>query len=313
MLANSLSRGEEQDSEDDDVGVDEHDNEDDGEQDDDEVDHDSDDEDMTDYIYTYDAAALYDAADLVDNPYTAAAYNSNVVQGTNTTTQAYTGVEGFQDTSSTNADGTEETEQATPVAEVKPDRKWRHVPKFMRLTQCPPETNLFLISKQLNDEVKSWFYDVAVLKIDATASFLHLSFFELALTKLVEAPNSPMGNIKKAEITFVWDTTWIRSESEFVGAVFPALLKKRVEFIVKILLRAPELEQVLIHWHDSAEDDGAKQSRAKTVEPFIMDLPAQVDTKDHYITPETKPRAKTRAGKQRLEFMAIVENGCETF
>ncbi|KAF1976180.1 hypothetical protein BU23DRAFT_42606 [Bimuria novae-zelandiae CBS 107.79] len=203
---------------------------------------------------------------------------------------------------------------APQVVVVRPNRKWRHVPKFMRLTQCPPETNLFLISKQLNNEVKAWFYDVATLKIDATASFLHLTFFELALNKLAEAPFSPMENIKKAEITFVWDTTWIRAEeSGFAGAVFPVFLQNRANFILEILLRAPELENVLIHWHDSAEDDGAKQLRADTLEPFILNLKAKVDIQDHYITPDTKPRAKSRAGKQRLEFKAIIDNGCETF
>lgn len=210
-----------------------------------------------------------------------------------------------------------ETDPDTPapnVVVVKPHSKWRHVSKFMRLTQCPPETNLFLISKQINTEVKAWFYDVAILKIDATASFLHFSFFELALNKLAGAAFSPMENIKKAEITFVWDTTWIRAEeSGFAGAVFPVFLKNRVDFIIETLLRAPELETVLIHWHDSAEDDGAKQLRADTIEPFILQLNATVNTVDHYIAPDAKPRAKSRAGKQRLEFKAIMDNGCETF
>ncbi|KAJ4359904.1 uncharacterized protein N0V89_000461 [Didymosphaeria variabile] len=197
---------------------------------------------------------------------------------------------------------------------VKPNSKWRHVSKFMRLTQCPPLANLFLISKQLNIEAKQWFYDVATLKIDATASFLHFTFFELALNKLAEAPFSPMENIKNAEITFVWDTTWIRSESGgFAGAVFPVFLKDRVDFILEILLRAPELKKVKIHWYDSAQDDGAMQLRADTLEPFILNLKAAVDTEDHYIAPDAKPRAKSRAGKQRLEFKAIIDNGCETF
>jgi hypothetical protein len=163
-------------------------------------------------------------------------------------------------------------------------------------------------------EAKKWFYDVATLKIDATASFLHFSFFELALTKLAEAPFSPMENIKNAEITLVWDTTWIRAEpSGFAGAVFPVFLKNRVDFIVEILLRAPELNKVKIIWHDSAQDDGAMQVRADTLEPFIMNLKAVIEIEDHYIAPDAKPRASSRAGKQRLEFKAIIDNGCETF
>ncbi|KAF2443206.1 hypothetical protein P171DRAFT_363654 [Karstenula rhodostoma CBS 690.94] len=203
---------------------------------------------------------------------------------------------------------------APKVIIVKPNHMWRHVSKFMRLTQCPPQANLFVISKQLNIEAKKWFYDVATLNIDATVSFSHFSFFELALNKLAEAPFSPMENIKSAEITFVWDTTWIRAESTgFAGAVFPVLLKSRVDFILEILLRAPELEKLKITWHDSAQDDGAMQLRADTLEPFIMNLHATVETEDHYIAPDAKPRASSRAGKQRLEFKALFDNGCETF
>lgn len=229
--------------------------------------------------------------------------------------------EGVQDPNVAQADGDDTTavDATAGTAEpeiftVLPHHKWRHVSKFMHLTQCPPQADLFLIAKQLNIEAKEWFYDVATLKIDATASFLHCSFFELALNKLAEAPFSPMENIKKAEITFVWDTTWIRAEpSGFAGAVFPVLLKSRVDFILEILLRAPELKEVKIHWHDSAEDDGAKQLRADTLEQFILNLRAVVETEDHYIAPDAKPRAKSRAGKQRLEFKAIIDNGCETF
>jgi hypothetical protein len=123
-----------------------------------------------------------------------------------------------------------------------------------------------------------------------------------------------MEHIKKAEITFVWDTTWIRAEeSGFAGAVFPVFLQNRVDFILNILLRAPELKSVVIHWHDSAQDDAANQLRADTIQPFILQLDAIVDTVDHYIAPDAKPRARSRAGKQRLEFKAIIDNGCETF
>lgn len=197
---------------------------------------------------------------------------------------------------------------------VKPNHKWRHVSKFMRLTQCPPQTDLFLISKQLSVEAKKWFYDVATLHIDATASFCHFTFFELALNKIAETPFSPMENIKNAEITFVWDTTWIRAESTgFAGAVFPVFLKSRADFILEILLRAPELQKLKIIWHDSAQDDGAMQLRADTLEPFIMNLNVDVETEDHYIAPDAKPRASSGAGKQRLEFQALFDNGCETF
>lgn len=62
--------------------------------------------------------------------------------------------------------------------------KWRHIPNFMRLTQCPPPVQLLLVSQQLNNEAKNWFYDVATLRIDATGSFAHTSFFEEAFSQM---------------------------------------------------------------------------------------------------------------------------------
>jgi hypothetical protein len=54
----------------------------------------------------------------------------------------------------------------------------------MRLTQCPPPVQLLLTSQQLNNEAKNWFYDVAILRIDATGSFAHTSFFEEAFSQM---------------------------------------------------------------------------------------------------------------------------------
>lgn len=56
--------------------------------------------------------------------------------------------------------------------------------QFMRITHCPPPVELFLASKQLNSKAKDWFYNVAVLHVDATGSFAHTSFFEEALSQI---------------------------------------------------------------------------------------------------------------------------------
>lgn len=202
--------------------------------------------------------------------------------------------------------------RSTPV---HAHRKWRHIPNFLRITQCPPPVELFLINKRLNAEAKDWFYKVAVLKIDATASFAHMSFFEEALGILASAAYSPMENIKKAEVTFVWDTTWIRAEkSGFAAGVFPFFLNTRAEYVLKILQQAPELEQLVIHWHDSAEDDSAKDTLSQVLEPFITNLKG-VETKidEHYIASDAKPHARSIAGKRRTEFQNIMDNQSDTF
>jgi len=150
----------------------------------------------------------------------------------------------------TGDDGSADAPAQPPQATVfRPHYKWRYVLNFMRLTQCPPPVELLLTSHQLNNEAKDWFYDVAILRIDATGSFAHTSFFEEAFSQITGAAFSPMENIRKVQVTFVWDSTWIRADTTgCVGAIFPALLGQRSRFVYQILLMAPNLEEVVIHW-----------------------------------------------------------------
>jgi hypothetical protein len=85
------------------------------------------------------------------------------------------------------------TQPPAPAPVFRPHHKWRHIPNFMRLTHCPPPLQLLLASHQLNNEAKNWFYDVAVLRIDATGSFAHTSLFEEAFSQITDAAFSPMG------------------------------------------------------------------------------------------------------------------------
>lgn len=181
----------------------------------------------------------------------------------------------------------------------------------MRITHRPPPVELFLASKELNAEAKSWFYDVAVFRIDATGSFAHTSFFEEAFSQITEAAFSPMENICKAEATFVWDTTWLRSEqADCAAAIFPALLRQRAIFVTNILAQAPSLKEVVIHWHDSAEDEEAVDLMNDVLAGFLS-LKAAIKVEPHIIAADEKPYRKSVAGKQRVEFQRIVENGLD--
>lgn len=194
---------------------------------------------------------------------------------------------------------------------VSPNRKWRHIPHFMRITHCPPPVEMLLASKQLNEEVKAWYYDVAVLRIQATASFAHTSFFEEAFSQITEAAFSPMENIRKAEVTFAWDSTWIRADmTGCVEAIFPALLRQRSEFVYQILSQAPDLKEVVIHWHDSADDGESASLRLDLLDRYYS-LAAEIQVVEHYIAPEVKPRKTTIAGKRRLEFQSILDMGLD--
>jgi hypothetical protein len=181
----------------------------------------------------------------------------------------------------------------------------------MRITHCPPPVELLLTSKQLNTEAKSWFYDVAVLQIDATASFAHTSFFEEAFSQVTEAAFSPMEDIRKVEVTFVWDSTWLRSDpADCAAAIFPALLRQRASFVIDILKQAPNLSGVLIHWHDSAED-GESVDLMNDVLIGFLSLKADVKVEPHYIAADTKPYRKSIAGRRRIDFQNIVDTGLD--
>lgn len=179
------------------------------------------------------------------------------------------------------------------------------------MTHCPPSAELFLASKQLNAELKNWFYDVAVLHVDATGSFGHTSFFEEALSQITEAAFSPMENIRKVEVRFVWDSTWLRSDrADCAAAIFPALLRQRAIFVTSILAQAPNLSEVTIHWHDSAEDGEAIDLMNDVLMGFLG-LDAAVRVEPHYIAADAKPYRNSIAGKQRVEFGRIVNNGLD--
>ncbi|KAJ4363086.1 hypothetical protein N0V83_010206 [Neocucurbitaria cava] len=207
------------------------------------------------------------------------------------------------------ADATQTPHPPRPI--VRAHHKWRHIPNFMRLTHCPPPVELLLTSKQLNDEAKNWYYDVAVLRIEATGSFSHTSFYEEAFSQITEAAFSPMENIRKVEVTFVWDTTWIRADTTgCVDAIFPALLRQRANFVYKILQQAPDLQEVVIHWHDSARDHESANLRIDVLEPFD-NLPATVEIIEHYIPADSKPNSRSIAGKRRVEFQNILDMGLD--
>ncbi|KAI8931126.1 hypothetical protein NX059_011480 [Plenodomus lindquistii] len=312
------------DSEDDDLeAIDDEDNDEDDDEDDDEVmDH-----SVTDQTNLLSAQSQFPATAQSQTTSAAVSAASNALSGNQT--QEHDAIddneapEDQQDETAGNeseqvdeADANEGDNQDTaavkpPLTYVHVHAKWRHIPSFMQLTHCPPPTELLLVSKQLNTEAKDWFYNVAVLHIEATASFAHTSFFEEAFSQITEAAFSPMENIRKVHVAFVWDSTWIRNDDTgCVEAIFPALLRQRTEFIIKILQQAPNLRNVMIHWHDSAQDAEATNLRVEIYERFL-ELPANVEFKEHFIAHDEKPHRKSVAGRRRIEFQNIVDNGLD--
>lgn len=167
---------------------------------------------------------------------------------------AYGGQESGDDDQSETSENYGSAENVSPRPSVRPQTKWRHIPNFMRLTHCPPPTELLLTSRQLNAEAKNWYYDMATLRINVTGGFAHTSFFEQALGQIADAVVSPLENVRKAELAFFWDSTWVRTRDTkgLVQAIFPALLWQRASFVYQALKQAPNLREVVIHWYAEA-------------------------------------------------------------
>ncbi|ORX91863.1 hypothetical protein BCR34DRAFT_271431 [Clohesyomyces aquaticus] len=202
-----------------------------------------------------------------------------------------------------------QTAAAPPAPVISAAPKWRHIPKFMRISHCPPALELLLTSKDLSRQAMDWYYDVAVLRIDATGSFTHTTFFEVSLGELTDAAFSPIENIRRVDVTFVWDTVWLR-ESDAFESIYQAMLRQRAEFVVGILKRAPELTNVTIHWHDSVNDDESEALKLDVLEGFLtFSDRANVKLEEHYLAPGEEPDSKSLAGMQRMEFQRILDGG----
>jgi hypothetical protein len=202
--------------------------------------------------------------------------------------------------------GAMEASQPRPIV-VRPHTKWRHTTKFLRISGSPPPVELLQVSKTVHDEAKDWFYNVAVIRIDVTGSFAYTSMFETALDELTDAAFSPFESIRKVEVTFVWDTEWLRGpDCQGNECFFQSMLFIRADKVVQVLQRAPELKQLTIHWHDSIKDDQSASLRYEILEKFD-NITANLEVNEHYLQFGRKPHRKSILGKKRLEFQTIAD------
>lgn len=191
---------------------------------------------------------------------------------------------------------------------IRPHRKWVHIPKLIRINRRAPPLELLLVSKHLGKEAVEWFYDMAVLRINATGSFAHTSMFEEALIQISEATFSPMQNIRKVQVRFVWDSEWIRGTEGVFSEPFEAMLRLRAMHVVSALQTAPNLQEIHIDWYDSIQDGESAVLKLDVLEMFDC-LLANIKVEEHYLEPGKKPKRRSILGRRRLEFQAIVDGG----
>jgi hypothetical protein len=94
--------------------------------------------------------------------------------------------------------------------------------------------------------------------------------------------------------------------------IFDFLLQERIDFVMSILEQAPELEQVVVHWHDTEEDDSSQRFMSDICEKFLG-LKASIKVEQHLIASDVKPRRNSIAGKRRIEFQNIIDSKLEAF
>lgn len=196
---------------------------------------------------------------------------------------------------------------------VIPNTKWRHITKFLTISGTPPPLELLLTSKELSEQAMAWFYNVAFISIDVSGSMAHTSMFEEALDQIADAELSPFKKIRHIKLKFVWDTEWMRSEQAKDNEdIFKSLLDIRADLVTKILESCPELKKLTIEWHDSVQDPLSDAHRLDIYDKFKT-FAVDLTTKEHFLTPGTKPSSKSDIGKKRREFQTISDGGFSLF
>ncbi|KAF2805669.1 uncharacterized protein BDZ99DRAFT_466617 [Mytilinidion resinicola] len=203
------------------------------------------------------------------------------------------------------------TATATTTAPARPkiSRKWRHVPAIISLTACPPTVSMLQSCQQLHDEATDFYYNTVVLRINCTASFGHMAYFEGLMNILAETAFSPAESFRKIELTFVWDSQWLAASPDY-ASIFVALLRERARLVAKVLERTPALKDLTILWYDSVQDDESFMLRESVIEEFypLLDR-VEMKINDHYPLKEgEEPGEETVLGKMRLQLEDVAQN-----
>ena len=138
-----------------------------------------------------------------------------------------------------------------------------------------PPTELLLSCKQLKTEAFNWYYKRAVLRIDVTASFRHMTFFEMAMTELAQAPFTPMINMHRVCVVFNWDSALMRTSLQSYTDVISALMHQRISLVIAALKRVAELHELTIVWTDSIDDSESRKIRDDMLSAFSDELQPQ--------------------------------------
>ena len=198
------------------------------------------------------------------------------------------------------------TSRAAPPPPVV-SRKWRHIPSIFSLTHCPPPMSLLQVCRQLHAEAIAYYYDCVTLRIDVTAGFEHVTFFEEIMDQLADSAFSPTEPIRKFELIFTWDTEWLRA-SEAIESIFQAMLSQRAQKTEEVLKKAPRLNKAHIQWYDSLRDQESLELQMSILQGFWNLLgQANVDIEEHFLESGTEPEENTIHGQRRVQFEHILE------
>ena len=207
----------------------------------------------------------------------------------------------------TNTINTTTTSRIAPPPPVS--RKWRHIPSIFSLTHCPPPMSLLQVCRQLHAEAIAYYYDCVTLRIDVTAGFEHVTFFEEIMDQLADSAFSPTEPIRKFELIFTWDTEWLRA-SEAIESIFQAMLYQRAQKTKEVLKKAPRLNKVHVQWYDSLRDQESLELQMDILQGFWNLLgQANVDVEEHFLEPGTEPEESTIHGQRRVQFEHILAHG----
>lgn len=150
--------------------------------------------------------------------------------------------------------GVSGTVNSPPKTIVKrPHTKFRHAVGIFELSACPPPVNVLLLNRQTKDEAIEHYYNTATFIINVSQGFRHFSFFEETIELFNQKAFSPLEQIRKCTIRFVWDAELMDGSDidEGVRIMYDDMLRLRAGKVEATLRMAPHLEEMTIEWHDS--------------------------------------------------------------
>ena len=235
-------------------------------------------------------------------------------------------------------DGADQDGAGTAPAPVRAARsygrntKYRHMLQTIQLSHCPPPKELLQLCPQIKMEATQQFRDRCVLTINVNQGFQHMSFFTETLNKLIDAPYSPLEQVRKLRLVIAWDSEWLREKTtppdreieEGQTFFFTYYFGERLQVATNLVKACPELVKVTIEYHDTEDTtesrtfmaDRLSELQTELASKFSINkegfpLPVELEFKEHFSQAGTAHARNSVLALHRTEMDRFLQSGLD--